>query len=115
MTKEIRPLLDYLNKLYDKGYCVFYNLSGHVNWLEFHIAKSKEEYNEKIYSSIIIFAQNGEKIKSSKLDKNVKDRIRELKEAILHFDELLKKKEKEKEEEEKKEFERLKLKFKKKN
>ena len=46
--------LDFLNKIYIKGeVCVFYNLAGHVNWLEYDIAFSKKDYTDKIASGTI--------------------------------------------------------------
>jgi len=48
--KEINKLVEYLNEVYKRGdVCVFYNLSGHVDWIDVRIAYSKKQYSKVLY------------------------------------------------------------------
>lgn len=58
----------------ETDHVVFVNLSGHVNWIDLSIRKSKENYNDEV-ASCRIYLSHG----------NSLDRLQEVKEKLLGF------------------------------
>ena len=80
MNKELNRFIEYLNNLYyENTICVFYRLSGHVNWLEFSIRESKKLYGRILYSNtIMLYDYYGKKIPESKIRSRVNTEIKEI-------------------------------------
>ena len=75
--KEINKLVEYLNEVYKRGdVCVFYNLSGHVDWFDIRIARSKEEYSKVLYE---IDCMKPENVNADEIIKEIKAVLKNLK------------------------------------
>ncbi len=57
--KELLEFIEYLNDLYERNdVCVFYELSGHVDWFEYKICESKKDYTHDLISGKIHLKDN---------------------------------------------------------
>lgn len=78
---ELTKLLKYLNNLQKQNeVCVFYSLSGHVDWIEIKIVKSRDNWSIKLYNKTIWHISSNEG-----LAKQAKETIEEIEEVMLNL------------------------------
>ncbi len=79
MKKEITKLVDYLNEIYEKNkVCVFYDFSGHVDWINFSLRDSKTNYEKVLYYSTIHYLRDKEEL-TSIVEKHIEEMNKVLK------------------------------------
>lgn len=104
---EITRLVIYLNKVHKQGrVCVFYDLSGHVNWFSISLRDSKENYEKILYDTRITL-----NVSKKELKEVVDEIIKDIYKILKNIPAAKRKATIEKQEEEKIELKRLKDKY----